>query len=288
MYTFLDCYACVVRQATEALKQSGLKPEIQAKLLKEILFELSSTKDHKYVSSDLLRKAFRIIRETGNIHDPLENVKSYCMDVALRAYPELKHTLETSKNRFATAVRIAMSGNIIDHGHEEMRDNLALFKNIEDALTRPLVINHIDELQKEIEKAEKILYIADNAGETVFDRILIEELPIEKITYVVKGIPISNDTTLRDAKIAGLVNLVKVIEDGSDYTSVNLDDCSPEFTEAFNTSDLIIAKGQGNLKNMENLDKNIFFIARIRCKVTAHYLKFDVGDFLVKGLKVEE
>jgi len=286
MYTFLDCYSCVVRQATEALKQSGLAPEKQSKLLKNILNELSSINDHKNASSDMIRKSFRIIREAGHIHDPLENVKSYCMDVALRAYPELKHTLKVSKNRFATAVRIAMSGNIIDHGHDEMHNNLALFKNIEDALTRPLVINHIEELKKEIEIASNILYIADNAGETVFDRILIEELPTEKITYAVKGIPVSNDTTLRDAKIAGLVNLVKIVEDGTDNTSVNLNDCSPEFREVFNEADLIIAKGQGNLKNLENIDKNIFFIARVRCKVTAHYLKLSVGDFLVKGLRI--
>jgi len=287
MYSNLDCFACVVRRATEAVKHSGLDRERQGEILSEVLKTLSAIGNPNNGSADMIKQTFQVIRDFGDIHDPLENVKSYCMDVALRAYPELKHTLDQAEDRFSTAVRIAMAGNIIDHSREDLQDNLALFRSIEDALSRPLVINHIDALKEEVSKASKILYLADNAGETVFDRILIEEMPTDRIVYGVKGSPVSVDATLRDAAIAGLTDVVEVKEDGSDFPALYLDRCSDDFRNTFEEADLVIAKGQANLKSLGSLDKNIFFLVRIRCKVTAYQSKLSVGDFLVKGLRVE-
>ena len=211
MYNYLDCLSCVVHQCSEAARNAGLKKSVQTEVMKKVLETLAAM-DVTDGSSAMLQRAFNVIREVGGVNDPLENVKSYCMDIALRAYPELKHTLNESPDRFETAVRIAMAGNIIDHHMKEegRLDNLALFRSIEDALSRPLVVNHVDLLEQEIAKAKKILYLADNAGETVFDRILIEEMPMDRIIYAVKRMPVTTDATLRDAAIAGLTELVQV------------------------------------------------------------------------------
>ncbi|MHC4944174.1 MAG: damage-control phosphatase ARMT1 family protein [Planctomycetota bacterium] len=286
--SYLDCYPCIIRRATEALKHSGLDEKTQFKVMSRVMGVLSSMDGPENGSSEMIRAVFKVIREKGGVHDPMENVKSYCVDVALRAYPELKHTVEVSEDRFATAVRIAMAGNIIDHSPEEMRDNLALFRNIEDALSRPLSVNHIDALKEEIQQAGKILYLADNAGETVFDRILIEEMPSDRIVYGVKGQPVSNDATRRDAEMAGLTRIVEVVEDGTDSPALRPDNCSPEFKRIFDSADLIISKGQGNLKALEDTDRNIFFLARVRCRVTAYQYRLSVGDFLVMGRKVKD
>lgn len=288
MFSNLDCIPCVIRMASDAVKQNGKSEKAQFDIMNKVLFTLSALDTNNNSSSELIHNAFKVIREEGKIHDPMANFKSYCVDVALRAYPELKRTVEVSEDRFATAVRIAMAGNIIDHSREEMRDNLALFRSIEEALSKPLSINHIDHLKEEIQKAEKILYLADNAGETVFDRILIEEMPLDRIVYAVKGKPVSNDATLRDAQMAGLTNIVSVLEDGTDYPCVNLKSCSPEFKRAFDEADLIISKGQGNFKALRGIDRNIFILARVRCRVTAQHLRLTMGDFLVKGLKIED
>jgi uncharacterized protein with ATP-grasp and redox domains len=285
--SFLDCYPCVIRRATEALKHSGLDEKTQLSVMGKVLNTLSGLDKTEHATSEMIQAVFKVIRETGGVNDPMQNVKSYCVDVALRAYPELKHTVEVSEDRFATAVRIAMAGNIIDHSPEEMRDNLALFRNIEDALSRPLSVNHIDVLKEEIQKAKKILYVADNAGETVFDRILIEEMPSDRIVYGVKGRAVSNDATRRDAEMAGLDRIVEVVEDGTDSPSLRLEICSPEYKRIFDEADLIIAKGQGNLKTMEDMDRNIFFLARVRCRVTASQYRLSVGDFIVMGQKVK-
>jgi len=286
MYNYLDCLSCVVRQVAEAERNAGMKESVQIDVMKQVLRTLADM-DMTEGSSAMVQKVFNVVREVGGVNDPLENIKSYCMDIALRAYPELQHTLDESEDRFETAVRIAMAGNIIDHHIREDRrlDNLALFRSIEDALSRPLVVDHVDLLEKEIHKASKILYLADNAGETVFDRILIEEMPKERIIYAVKRMPVSTDATIRDAAMAGLTDLVQVFVIDTDYPCVFPDKCPEAFQRLFNSADLIIAKGQGNMKALSDQDRNIFFLARIRCKVTAAKFKLSVGDFLVKSLK---
>ena len=283
MCKYIECISCVLRQATEAVQQAGLTSDMQVKVMRHVLDALSEmTWDEG--SCVMIQRVFRIIREVGGVKDPLENIKSYCMDIALRAYPELKLTVEQSQDRFGTAVRIAMAGNIIDHGRKEQLDNLALFRSVEDALTRPLAINHIPRLKEEIESARSILYLADNAGETVFDRIFIEELPKERIKYVVRGIPVSNDATLRDAEFSGITDLVDVVEDGSDYPCVRLESCSDTFRRAFDEADLIIAKGQANMQSLLDQRKKIYFLVRIRCHVVASLFDQQSGAFQVRGL----
>jgi len=264
------------------MKDAGLRAGTQERILKKIL-RLFSDIDLAGGSSEMIQKAFLVIRKESGVNDPLENHKSYCMDVALKAYPELKSSLEKTGDRFGTAVRIAMAGNIIDHAGEAKKDNLALFRSIEDARTCTLRIDHVSRLKNEVEKASKILYLADNAGETVFDRILIENLPMDRLVYAVKGTPVSNDATLRDAEMAGLTKIVEVVDNGSDYPCFFLDKCDDKFSRLFDSADLVIAKGQGNMSALSKTKKNIFFLARVRCKVKASAFRLSVGDFVVRG-----
>jgi uncharacterized protein with ATP-grasp and redox domains len=108
-----------------------------------------------------------------------------------------------------------------------------------------------------ISKADRILYLADNAGEIVFDRLLIEQLPAEKVTVGVRGQPILNDATMSDAEATGLTQLVAVIDNGSDAPGTVLDDCSRAFIQHFRKADLVIAKGQGNYETLSELEKDI-------------------------------
>lgn len=283
MCDYINCYSCILKQATEAVQQSNIDNKLQVQIIKKLLQELSVI-DPSIGSCKMIQKVFKIIRELGNIKDPLINIKSYCLDIALRAYPELKYTVNESNSRFDTAVRIALAGNIIDHPRKDKIGNLPLFKSVEDALYRPLAVNHISLLKSNIEKANKILYIADNAGETVFDRILLEELPLHKITYAVRGFPVSSDATYNDAKLSGITDIVNVIDDGSDYPCVNLDECSKTFLDHYEESDLIIVKGQANFHSLRNEKKKFFFLVRIRCNVNANILNYSKGDFLVLKL----
>ncbi|MCK4815836.1 DUF89 family protein, partial [bacterium] len=130
-----------------------------------------------------------------------------------------------------------------------------------------------------------ILYLADNAGEIVFDRLLIEQLPYEKITVVVKGKPVINDATMDDAEFAGLTEIVEVFDNGSDAPGTILQDCSQTFRDRFEDADLVIAKGQGNYETLSEVDKDIFFLLKVKCFIIARDIDCEVGEMILQRSK---
>ena len=141
------------------------------------------------------------------------------------------------------------------------------------------------QFEQALNDAEEILYIADNAGEIIFDRLLIEQLPIEKVTIAVKGSPVINDATIEDAILAGLHRIIEVIDNGSDGPGTILESCSQEFVDHFEKADLVIAKGQGNYETLSDIDKNIFFILKAKCPVIARDLGCEVGEMIFRKSK---
>jgi uncharacterized protein with ATP-grasp and redox domains len=131
--------------------------------------------------------------------------------------------------------------------------------------------------------AKKILYLVDNTGEIFFDKLLIQQMPNDKMTFVVRGYPVINDATLIDAKIAGLTEMVEVIDNGSDAPGTILEDCSKEFLRHFSDADLIIAKGQGNYETLSNSNKCIFFILKAKCPVIARDIGCEIGSLVIQG-----
>jgi uncharacterized protein with ATP-grasp and redox domains len=139
----------------------------------------------------------------------------------------------------------------------------------------------LDELKTAIDHAEDILYLGDNAGEIVLDRLLIERLPCDKITFVVKGAPILNDALLEDARAVGLADIVRVIDNGSDAPGTILDDCSEEFCRRFEDVDLVISKGQGNFETLSDVERDVFFMLQPKCNVLAEHLGREMGSLVL-------
>ena len=136
-------------------------------------------------------------------------------------------------------------------------------------------------LRRAVDEARDILYLADNAGEIVFDRLLIEEMPRDRITLVVRGSPVINDATREDAEAAGLSSLVTVIDNDSDVPGTILESCSPDFRSRFAQCDLVIAKGQGNYETLAGENQNIFFLFKTKCPVIARDVGNEVGQMAV-------
>ena len=152
---------------------------------------------------------------------------------------------------------------------------------IRSALTDPLV-GAIDDFRTAVDEAESVLYLADNAGEIVFDRLLLEEMPKDKVVVAVKGAPIINDATMDDAVAAGVPYVVEVIDNGSDAPGTILESCSPAFRSRFESADLVISKGQGNYETVSGLDKPIFFLLKAKCQVIADDLGVPVGSLVLR------
>jgi damage-control phosphatase, subfamily I len=179
-------------------------------------------------------------------------------------------------------LHLAIAGNIIDFGAKHDFSDELIHKEIDDALKVELNNDTVEKFRQSIENAENILYLGDNSGEIVFDKLFIEQLPREKITFAVRGSHIINDALLEDAKTIGLTNIVNVIDNGFNAPGTVLKNCSEEFQTAFNNADLIISKGQGNYETLSESNKNIVFLLKIKCDIVARDLKGKVGDFVIK------
>ena len=182
---------------------------------------------------------------------------------------------------FETAARLAIAGNIIDFGVNSTVDESEVERTIACSLTDPLDTAALAELKEAVGQAKSILYLGDNAGEIVFDRLLVEQMPLEKITFAVRGGPILNDALMADAEAAGLTDLVEVIDNGTDAPGTILEACSQAFRRRFDKADLIIAKGQGNYETLSDCPANIFFLLRPKCAVLARHLNCELGRLIL-------
>jgi len=144
------------------------------------------------------------------------------------------------------------------------------------------------EFKYALNNAESILYLGDNTGEIVFDKLLIEELsnmlPDVKITYVVRDKPVINDALMEDAVSCGLDKIVDVISSGCDAPGTILDLCSKEFLKLYESAELIISKGQGNFETLADEKRPIFFLFKVKCPVIANHTGFNLGDIVLKKI----
>lgn len=275
----LDCVPCLLRQAREAITYAGVETEAGFVVLREVL-QLMAQLDWTLPPPALAQAVHRLIRElTGNT-DPYAAVKQDMNRRAAELYPTWHRLFRKAHPPLEAAVRLAIVGNLLDVGAKTQLDAAAVRTAFQDALTAPLR-GSVEEFAAAIRSARAILYLADNAGEIVFDRDLLAQLPVGNFTLAVRGRPVLNDATLADAESAGLADLCDLVANGSDAPGTILDDCSPTFREQFAAADLIIAKGQGNYESLAGTDKHIFLLLKIKCDVLSQELGWPRGSLVL-------
>ncbi len=281
MKTYFDCLPCFIQQT---IRVSGLFPcsaEQREKIIRRVL-ELLSEIDFRQSPPAMSRLVYQTIRDITGIADPYQALKRQCNQFALQLYPDIKKRIETSADPFETALRLAIAGNIIDFGLSSEITDETIRHGLEEALHAPLDLAAVNLLRRRVESVNTILYLGDNAGEIVFDRAFIELLPLEKVTYVVRGYPIINDVLLPDAREVGLTNLVEVIDNGHDAPGAILEQCSESFRQRFRDADLIIAKGQGNFETLSEYDRNICYLFKVKCPVVSVHLGLELGRIVIR------
>jgi len=280
MKTYLDCIPCFVRQGLDAARLVSGDEQIHEQVVRQVL-RLTVDLDMSQTPPAMGQQIHRLIRELTGNEDPYRDLKKQHNQFALELYDLLEPTVHSTEDPLETAVRLAIAGNIIDLGVKTTISDSDIQKTINDSLTASFDQAMIEQLRSDAECAQNILYLADNAGEIVFDRLLIEQLPTEKITVVVKGSPVINDATMEDAEFVGLTKIVEVIDNGSDAPGTILETCSQRFRDHFEAADLVIAKGQGNYETLSDSDKNIFFILKAKCPVIAEHIGCEIGDMIL-------
>ena len=280
MKTFFDCIPCFVRQALDSVRRATDDEAVGEQVLRETLRAISEM-DLRESPPAMGHKIHRFIRDHVGGCDPYREMKDLSNRLALELYPALKSRVEQSANPLETAVRLAIAGNIMDVAVKGDVGQVNVNEAIEHALTGPFDAD-MDGFASAVLTASSILYLADNAGEIVLDRLLIEELPLHKVTVAVRGAPVINDATMVDAQVAGITELVDVIDNGSDVPGTILEECSPTFRRRFNEAGLVIAKGQGNYETLSDVEKDIFFVLKVKCHVIARDLGRDVGSLVLQ------
>lgn len=282
MKTNLDCIPCFMDQALRA----GRMATDDEKKIKKLLEKFGSSIETISLDTtppqigDMLYKEIRKI--TGN-NDIYGKLKRESINEALTLYPELKKLVSSSDNPLLTAVRIAIAGNIIDLA---INKNINIKKELSNILEQDFAIFDFDEFVEHLGKAKSILYLGDNAGESVFDKVLIEEVA-PPVTYVVRDAPVINDVTFQDAIDSGLDEVAEIISSGSSAPGIILDLCSDEFRKRFYEADMVISKGQGNYESLSNIDRSVFFLLKAKCKVIANDLNVNVNDIVLKGINTK-
>ncbi|HNT32981.1 MAG TPA: ARMT1-like domain-containing protein [Candidatus Aminicenantes bacterium] len=267
MKTSLDCLPCFVRQALDAARMVSTDPAFHERFLREILARITE------MSLDTApavfgRELHRRIRGLSGREDPYREAKERQNRLALALMPGLREKISAAPDPLILAARLAAAGNVIDLGAPGPISETNVRESIAQALTRPLA-GEGNKFREEVLSAKNILYLADNAGEIVMDRLFIEQLGPSRVTVAVRGGPILNDATRADARATGLDEIVEIIDNGSDAPGTLLEDCSPEFRRRFEAADLVLAKGQGNFETLAGHPKNIVFLFKIKCPVIA-------------------
>ena len=285
----LDCILCLVRQSLEAVRHATDDPALHEQVLRHAL-ALAQERGFTDIPPVLAQEIQRMVRQVTGNDDPYAAEKQAANRQMLALADVLRERITTAARPMEMAVRLAIAGNSIDNALGASLSDEYIRSAIDKAIEQPLV-GEVATLENAVESASSILYLADNCGEIVCDRLLIEEMrrrwPNVPITVVVRGTPVLNDATLADAESVGLTDIVPVIDNGNDAVGTVLEQCGPAFRAAFEASDLIISKGLANFETLieydqESLPQPVVFLFKSKCRFITQLTGTKLGDLVVR------
>ena len=274
-----ECESCLLARATTQTYQATTNPALRFRCLAEVVKLLNREFKPTSVAADLGTKRDRIIKQLTSNNDPYMRSKKAANDKALKMLPHARKLVEAGNNqqeRFKKACLCAIVGNIMEFdipGHKFNLNNLSgCFREA----AKDLVIDDIDKAYELAKKADSVLYLADNAGEIVFDTLLVEQLKNMglKVTYVVKGGPVINDATLDDVPLSGMDKIADdILTTGTDAVGLQKKEVSPEFLKVYDAAELVFAKGMGYAETLTEykLTKPHLLLFRTKCAPVANY-----------------
>ena len=279
----LECLHCLMRQAVNTVRLATPDEELQREVIDRTARWIQEA-DLARSPASVSTVVYRIVSEVTGVADPYAEIKEETNREAMRLAPELTHMIAAAQDPLDVALHIAVAGNVIDVG---IGHDFDIQHDVRRIVQAPFAVDDVDDFRAELVAGRKLLYLGDNSGESVFDRLLIEHL-LDRgtdVTFVVKSGPIINDATMKDAEVVGIAGLVPVIETGSDDIGVDFDRISIEMRDAIADADLIVAKGHGNFESCEGSPFKLYFLLKAKCEVVAAALGVRMGDIVFKHEK---
>ena len=285
-----ECAGCIISRAVAELAEATTNPAIRFRAMVEILRLLSREFKPTAVPADLGTKRDRLIKRVTGNNDPYERSKKISNEKALKLLPYARKMVEdgyTQQDRFKRACLCAIVGNIMEFdipGHKFAFGSLRkLFREA----GKDLVIDDTSKTYELVKKANTILYLTDNAGEIVFDTLLVEQLKNMGLTVIVgvKGEPVINDATLEDAEVSGISKIAdRIITTGTDAVGLALKEVSNEFLDVYDSVDMVFAKGMGYAETLteHKLEKPHVLLFRTKCNCVANFFWVPRGKNVAK------
>lgn len=256
-----ECIVCHMRQALDMCRFVDAEESMRQQVLQSVM-EILIQRDEIEPSEEIGFMIQNEIKQILDLDDPYKSVKQESIRTALEIFPKLKEIVRSSDTPLRTAVEICIAGNVIDFGPTNSHN---IEKSVNEVLISKKHRFDWDSFSVVLKGVKSVLVLADNAGETVFDRLLIDEIKVP-IIYAVKSKPVLNDAILEDAIASGLEGYVEIIENGSPMSGTMLTKCSPEFLDLYTCVDMVISKGQANFETLVDEKRQIFFLFKVKCE----------------------
>jgi len=273
----LECLACVVQQGLRAARAATDDPELQQRIVMEVAKRVPGL-DMDASPAVNSQCAYYLANEISGNQDPYKDARRIQNELALALESELRDLVANSTDPLDTALHLAAAGNVIDLGTGQSND-VDIRDAIEQALRERFAVDHTEAFRESLARCSDLLYLLDNAGEIVFDKILIEELTHHtSVTAVVKGAPIINDAVLEDAEQVGLTQICDVIDNGGPFIGSPPDLVPERFRQRMAAADVIVAKGQGNYETVDDFPGDVFLILKAKCDVVARHMGVQLGQ----------
>lgn len=280
MEIYLDCLPCVLRQALEASRMSTEDIELQKLIMDDVLNVLNQYKTFRN-PPEIGREIHRIVKNRTGISDPYYQIKQKDLCMALGLYPRVKHLVESREDRLYWALKAAAIGNALDSA---ICIGYDMGKDLNEELEKPFAFYDISVFNRQMKTAKNLLVIGDNAGETVFDCLLLEQFPNLELTYAVRSSPIINDATIEEARSSGLDQYARIVSTSCDAPGVLLEECNQTFLDIFYGSDIVISKGQGNYETLSDSDcgRDVYFLLKVKCPVLSEIMNVELNKYVFK------
>ncbi|WP_459537555.1 damage-control phosphatase ARMT1 family protein [Methanobrevibacter sp.] len=278
-----ECGPCFLRQAKEALDLSTDDEALKMEIMGDIFKFLSRNFESGTNSNSTGSAMHKMIIERTGCRDPYYNEKIQGNEIALRYLPEVEKILRDDDS-LENYVKISIIGNILDFGAFTLDDDIESV--IRQSLKKDLVIKDVEEFENALKTNDKVLYLVDNTGEIVFDKLLLNKIKDYDldITIAVKSQPILNDATKKEALEAGLDEFGEIVEIGCGTVGYVDSEISQEFREIFNSHKFIISKGMGNYEGLTEIDlqdKDVFFLLCAKCNTISKDIGVNLHDMLL-------
>lgn len=283
MKVYYECAACFLRQAREALDMATSDDSVKLEVMENITSYLGESFHRGAVSNKIGTRIHRTIKKGSGNDDPYEIQRHKCNQIAQQFLPAIIKLLDEDQS-LKNYLKAAITGNIIDFGA------LGLDADIEtliiETMQKDLAVDHSNQLEDVLKNAQSVLYLADNIGEIVFDKLLIEKLREYDLEVLValKEKPILNDACVPDALEIGLNEVAELTSTGTDSIGVIYEEFSPEFKDKFHKADVVIAKGLGNYEGLDEVeldDKPVFCLLNAKCRPVGLNIGVKLGDNVV-------